>query len=129
MDRAVGVAPAPVCCRGRWSVGGSCFRNGIIVGSIHSFIPKRKAAYEVANNDTALACVAVLEANDDHAVAAETAAPAVHAVFFADATQHQQFVVAVHADVVVAFVAFETVVAGVDGRDRVFAYVAFRGEG
>jgi hypothetical protein len=66
---------------------------------------ERPAADEVAHDDAQLPAVAVLEADDDHAVAAEAFAPAVDAVFLADAVRHHEFVVARHADVVVAGVA------------------------
>lgn len=62
---------------------------------------------------------------------AETLAPAVDAVFLGDAARDDEFVVAVCADVVVASVAFEAVVASVGGRDRVSTDVAksCKGEG
>lgn len=58
-----------------------------------------------------MAAVAVLEANNDHAVPAETLAPPIYAVFLCDAPADDEFVVAAHADIVVAGVAFEAVVA------------------
>ena len=60
-----------------------------------------------------LSAVAVFETDNDHPVATETLAPAVDSVFFGDANRDVEFVVACHADVVVAGVAFETVVARV----------------
>lgn len=66
---------------------------------------ERPAADEVAHDDAQLSTVAVLEADDDHAVAAEAFAPTVDAVLFADAVRDDEFVVAGHADVVVAGVA------------------------
>lgn len=51
-------------------------------------------------------------------------APAVHAVFFADAVGDDELMVAAHADVVVACVTFQTVIAGVGGWNRISADVA-----
>jgi hypothetical protein len=62
-------------------------------------------------------------------VTAETFTPTVYAVFFSDAAAYHKFVVAAHADVVVACVAFETMVACVRRWDRVSADVAKGGKG
>lgn len=58
----------------------------------------------------------------------ETLSPAVDAIFSGDATGHIQFVVAGHADVVVASIALEAVVTGVGGRYRISTDVAERCE-
>jgi len=62
-------------------------------------------------------------------MAAETFAPSVYTVFFCDATTDHELMVAAHAYVVVAGVAFQTVVPRVGGRDGIPAYVAQGGEG
>lgn len=82
------------------------------------------AADEIADNDAALAAVAVFKAYYDHAVVAEALAPAVTAVFFGYAAGDDKFVVAACANVVVAGVASEAVVAGVGGGDGMAADVA-----
>lgn len=87
------------------------------------------AADEIGDDDAALAAVAVLEADNDHAVVAEALAPAVASVFLGDAARRDELVVAAGADVVVAGVAAEAVVACVGGRDGVAADVAQRGKG
>ena len=68
---------------------------------------------KIADDDTSLPAVTVFEANNNHAVGSETFAPAVHAVVFTDAVGDNEFMVAAHADVVVAGVTFEAVIAGV----------------
>jgi len=75
------------------------------------FFFERVPANKVSNDDASLSAVTILETDNDHAVAARTFSPTVHAVFSADATRDDEFMVAAHADIVVAGVAFETVVA------------------
>jgi len=58
-----------------------------------------------------LCAVTVFESYNVHAMAAEALAPSVYAVFFGDATADDEFVVAAHANVVVASVTLEAVIA------------------
>jgi hypothetical protein len=75
-----------------------------------------------------LSAIAVFEADYNHAVAAETFSPSVDAVFLGKTTGDVEFVVACHTDVVVADVAFQAVIARVNGRDGEVAHVAEGGE-
>ena len=63
------------------------------------------AADQIADDDSSLSVISVLETDDDHPVGSETAAPAVMAVFLADFGRCHELEVAVCADVVVAVVA------------------------
>ena len=87
------------------------------------------AADEVARDDAALARRRVLEVEDDQAVAARTAPPALVAVLPPDAPFVEQLGVAGRADVVVALLARVAVVPALLRLDRVVADVAFRAEG
>lgn len=87
------------------------------------------AAHQVAHDDAALALGVVFEADDDHPVAGQTAAPAVVAIFLADLRRGHELEVAVCAHVVIAAVAFQTMKPRNRGRDWVGADVAFGGEG
>jgi hypothetical protein len=57
-------------------------------------------------------------------VTAKAFAPAIDAILFADAVRYNKFVVARHADVVVAGIAFEAVIAGVRRWNGVSADIA-----
>jgi hypothetical protein len=76
------------------------------------------SANELAHNYSSLAAIVVFEANDDHAMPAETLAPAVDAIFFGDAARDVELVVARHANVIVPGIASETVIARIDRWDR-----------
>lgn len=82
------------------------------------------AAYEIAEDDAALAFFVVFEADHRHAVAFQAAAPAVVAVLFTDFADGHETEVAVGADVVVAVVALEAVEARGGVGDGVRADVA-----
>lgn len=85
---------------------------------------KSLAADEVADDDALSAAVAVFEADHDHAVALETAAPALVAVFGRDLGRGDEFEVAGGADGVVAVVALWAVEARCGGLDREVADAA-----
>jgi hypothetical protein len=72
------------------------------------FVFQGAAADEIAHDDPSLAFVVVFEADNNHAVASDTTAPAIVTVFSADFACGDEFEVAVCADVVVALIAFET---------------------
>jgi hypothetical protein len=61
-------------------------------------------------------------------MATKTLAPAVDTVFFGNATRDVQLVVASHTDIVIAGIALETMVTGVDRWDRASTDVAECGE-
>jgi hypothetical protein len=82
------------------------------------------SADKVSNNHSSLPTITIFKAYNYHSVATETPSPAIDTVFLIDAARHVQFVVASHANVVIAEVALETVVASVDGWDRASADVA-----
>lgn len=63
------------------------------------------AADQVADDDSSLSVVSVLEPDDDHPVGSETAAPALMPVFLADFGRCHELEIAVGADVVVTVVA------------------------
>lgn len=93
------------------------------------------ASDEVLHHDSTLSAAAVIESNNDHAVTFWTAAPAVVAVFGADAARGDLFRIAGCADIVVAGLcvghfahAGEAVEAGLGGFDGAVADVTCRVE-
>jgi hypothetical protein len=87
------------------------------------------ATDQVSDYDASLAIVAVLEADDDQPVPGEAASPAIMAIFLADLGCCDKLEIAVCADVVVAFVALQTMETGHRGRDWIGADIAFGGKG
>jgi hypothetical protein len=88
------------------------------------------AAHHFADHNTLLPSFRrILETDDRHAVVLQTSPPAVGAVGLRDLPTGDEAVVAVVADVVVAFVAGVAVEARVCGRDGVVADVAVLADG
>jgi hypothetical protein len=73
---------------------------------------QRKATDKIPRHNSVLSAAAVLKAHDNHSMALDAAAPAIHAVFAADASGRDEFIVAGGADVVVPFVALKAVETG-----------------
>lgn len=83
------------------------------------------ASYKVFDDDAPLAVDRVFEADDDHSVAIETAAPAFGSILSIDPSTFDEPEIAGGTDVVVAVVALRAVEASGRWRDRVGADIAF----